>query len=309
MPKLVPLVTVLCCLSVSIQSLSQEIQASQEGCQDLDVDEIERLMKIELADLAETTEDASDFTIRIICEDRLLRIVADDHTESRHLERSIAPLETKLKERVIALSASQLVTVSWLEEPEPPKATIEKTASRQPRERADDLVDHLELSLAGGFKLRSDLTLPVGVGGLRGDVWFEPYIGLLALVSFDGGIVNRDIGSAPVLCALSGLGLAWRFIRTRRFGFEASTIALAGYGHIEGNPSSGASGRSSGGITGEFVVALTPTLLLGNVFLALDLQGGYTIKNPIGQVDGGEQITVGGFWGGANLRFGMAMFL
>ncbi|MCP4679885.1 MAG: hypothetical protein GY854_31205 [Deltaproteobacteria bacterium] len=307
MPKLVLFVTVLCLL-VSRRSPAQEIQASQEGCPDLNLEEITRLMAIELADLAKATGNTTDFTIRIICEDQSLRIVADDSAESKHLERSIAPLETNLKERVIALSASQLVTVSWLEKPAPKEAVVEEPASPQPQVREDELVEHLELSLAGGFKLRSDFAFPVGVAGLRGDVWFEPYIGLLALASFDGGTVNRDIGNAPVLCALTGLGLSWRFIRTRHFGLEATTIALAGYGYIEGNPRAGARGRSSAGITGEFVLALTPTLLLGNVFIALDLQGGYTIKNPIGRVDGDEQITAGGFWTGANLRVGLAMF-
>lgn len=288
----------LCLMSIAASATGKTIRVSQEGCDELDMAEIQRLMMIELADLAE------DLTIRLVCEGQSVRIVADDQATARRLNRSIEMINTNLKERVIALSASQLVTASRLDGTESKKPIDDRDSNPPGKKAEDSTVDHLELSLGGGFKMHSNLTLPTGEGILRGDIWFKPHIGLLTLVSFEGGTASRDIGTATPLCGLAGLGMAWRFVRASYFRLEASLFGLAGYAYIEAEPRKGATGSSTSGITGEFDAGLTPAVHFERVFIALDLRGGYTIENPIGRVDDEDPVTLGGFWAGADIRFG-----
>lgn len=93
------------------------ISITQEGCGELDLDEVERIIGIEIQGMAEAEERSGELGLRIVCEPASVRITATEAQTGHKLERTTPPLaEAEAEpERVIALAASQLLLASWRE--------------------------------------------------------------------------------------------------------------------------------------------------------------------------------------------------
>ena len=50
---------------------------------------------------------------------------------------------------------------------------------------------------------------------------------------------------------------------------------------------------------------VTPTIKIKKMLLSLTLKGGYTLENPVGTIAGEDNVTIGGFWMGADLGLGI----
>jgi len=297
---------------------------ADSGCENLDVEEIRRILTIELAgdrvdptDQSISPEDQTAIEVTLICEGGSIRIIANNESEEPPLERSIEHLETKLKERFIALSVSQLLTTSKIDdkpdsEPSPDReqAPVNHPVNAPPDRSdmpvvSDKGIDHLELSLAGGIVFHDIFHFHTGSAHLRGDIWFTRETALLVLLSFEMGEAHKDIGSVTVMGPFIGLGVGRRFGGTGMLSIEISGAALAGYVHLTGNPGDNATAKPPlDGITGVFFLTGAPVFRISGFLMALDIRGGYTIENPIGKVVGEDPVTLGGFWAGVGLRFG-----
>ncbi len=322
------LLILLTSLSAAKDGKCQSLEIENTGCTDLDKKEVARLILIELANTTNLAPGQLALTVKISCALQSVNIQITNRDTAEVLERTIAPPESPTEERVIALTTSQLIIISWLEKSlaaresareknkkddssetqksEPKAANApEKQISRS--KQSDDVQkSHLELSLGGSIEWMVDSKTPLGGVGLRGDLWTHPSFGAVAIVSFDAGSVNRNIGSVTITNTMGGLGVAWRSPVRTRLCIEVHSSGLVGYVYLKGNPKGGNTGGAGGGITGQVDLGLSPTLIVGRVVAAVDLQGGYNFGSPVGRVTGESPVSIGGFRAGVNLRFGFS---
>jgi hypothetical protein len=282
---------------------------AQHGCDHLDMPEIRRLIALELGPI----NDSRPHQITLTCEGDTLRMAVQRDPTRPVLERSIELGEIHLRERIIALTVSQLViaeTLPPVETATPPLPTGStmhqgpRRAPAMPREE-EDTVDHVAISLGGGVKPHGMFTLPTGYWLVRSGVWFSPRLGLISMLSLEGGRAKRSLGSVRALSGLAGLGVALRVLTSRRLHLELSGSAAIGYTQLGGKPRQEAGGAEVGGVAGEFVIGMGGVATIKDVLLALDLLGGYTLKNPEGFVGQDTSVSLAGFWIGGGLRIGL----
>jgi len=93
------------------------VSITQEGCGELDLAEVERLIGIEIQGMVEAEERGGDLDVQIVCEPGGVSISSTDAETGHQLERVTPALaeDEAQPERVIALAASQLLLASWRE--------------------------------------------------------------------------------------------------------------------------------------------------------------------------------------------------
>ena len=93
------------------------VSISQEGCGDLDLGEVERIIGIEIEGMVEAEERTGELGLRIVCKTDGVHIKATEAETGHDLERTTPALDENEEqpERVIALAASQLLLASWRE--------------------------------------------------------------------------------------------------------------------------------------------------------------------------------------------------
>jgi hypothetical protein len=281
---------------------------AQHGCDHLDMTEIRRLIALELNQI----DDSRPYQITLTCEGDTLRMAVQRDRTQQVLERSIELGETHLRERIVALTVSQLVIaetpppVETATPPLPSSSTVPQDSRTPAIPRAEeDTVDHVALSLGGGIKPHGMFSLPTGYWLVRSDIWFSTRLGLISMLSLEGGRAKRSLGSVKALSGLAGLGVALRVLTSRRLHLELSGSASIGYTQLGGKPHQEAGGAELGGVAGEFVIGMGGVATIKDVLLALDLLGGYTVKNPEGFVDQDTSVSLAGFWIGGGLRIGL----
>jgi hypothetical protein len=291
------------------------IAASARGCGDLDEDELERLLGLEL--IAAGLDDPTVvLTVRFECEGSTVLVTARDPMTSKQLVRRIpAPSDAAVgREREIALAAFQLLLASWLElllenRPPPVEEGVPPEALAAAEEVASAAVEapgtRVDLGLGVGGRLRSlGQLLPTLRAGLRGGGWIgEPGPAVFGRVDFEIGRASREIGEVDLYAVLAGIELAWRFALSPRWGMDLGVSLAGGYAHLAArDPQAGISAESIGGFTGEGGAFTGPVLTIGDVAVALVIEGGYSVPNPLGRVESEEPVTIGGAWIGAGLR-------
>jgi len=315
------------CFSVTSSLLGAEtLTVVHNGCEHLDVTEIGRLTEFELSQSLES----KPYKIFLNCRGDSLQIFVYSKIGQPPLDRSIKLNDSSLKERIVSLTVSQLVTTAGASQakpksrrdgrhPAPQTATkprSDKTRltntepSPSPSSAAPDVqiedsgVEHVVISVGGGVKPHCEFSLPLGYVLIRSGFWFRSKWGVISTISFEGGLAERAPGNVTAMSGLVGLGAAWRVWGAQFFHLDLSGIGSVGYTYLKGSPQEDARGDELGGIAGEFVIGLGGVFEAKNWILALDLLGGYTIKNPIGTVIADDSVTLGGFWLGGGLRIG-----
>lgn len=289
-----------------------------KGCEGLDIDEIARLVRIELSEAVESSGGLGNLSVHLECRDGEIEVLVFCAETDKTLKRSIEPRDQKAKHRVVALSISQLIAVARMEfekkrEDNEGKQTAQ---TKQAVERPSDPPKEVDrggergesgdrdLFLTGGAKLRSGTSLLVGDLGLRSDLLFTENLGVSFIAEFETGSTSRESGTVSTLAIFGGVGAVGRFFRNELFFLGASVEALMGYGRLIGSAKTWADGKSAGGITGQFAAAAAPTLVLKRVLLSINVKGGYTLANPVGFVEREKDVTLGGFWAGIDLCLG-----
>ena len=104
-----------------------------------------------------------------------------------------------------------------------------------------------------------------------------------------------------------GGGLAWG-IRPGPVGVGGHVVVAAGWAQVRGVPREpGIPSGSNAGLTGEASVGLGPRVRYGRLRFDVDAELGGMLRPPIGLVEGGPPMTMGGLWAGVVLRLGGAL--
>jgi len=290
------------------------------GCAGLDSDRIAELIALELAGAFGTTGHGIELSVAVTCGPDKLAIDVHDPVTDKSVGRrypALSPDEEE-PERAVALAAAQLFVVSWLEllvpkrrEAAEPGVAPETVAGA--REAASRSIEQpgpaVEVAATGGLRLRALPELaPVGrFGALVGGEVVEG-LQLFGLAAFETGRMSRDLGTASLYALWLGLGAAYRWPVSSIVSFEAGVAFSGGYALLRGEPFVAADHSGDiDGLTGELAVLAGPVLTLGRFVAALDLQGGYSVRNPIGTVEGEDEVSFGGFFAGAIVRLGLLL--
>lgn len=296
-------------------SLADKVDIRTEGCEDLDIEETTRLVTLELSDLLQEQGAEHPLVVELTCKDNVIQISVYDSVTNRSVARSIEEINQNVKERVVALSASQLIGVARMNRAADGEPTESIDAVEPEGEATTDSLAEEEkrfipkgaIFLSGGVNLRSKFTLVLGTAGIRGDLLLNPHIGLTLLIDFEGGSTSRRAGNVTSLATLAGGGVVGRLFQRRRFFFDLGLAAKLGYAYLKGNPAAWASGRSAGAITADFSLRAAPTIKLDFVLLSVALKGGYTLDTLVGEITDDETVVFGGFWMGFDVCVGLEL--
>lgn len=323
--------SVVLATAAAASSPQARVQVATDGCGVLSADEVARLLELELSMVTTEIRDGPPLTVDLRCEGQRLTITIIDPLTRKRLARDVpTPAAEPGRERVIALAISQLFAASWLElltstpvPPPPPDAP--PTPAPQP-----DAIDAARRAAEASTKsepepeptaARRELELLVGVGGrgraleqtgrlaathteftLRG--WTGPSLGWVGVVGWDFGQATRPLGRVRGHTLLAGGGLAWGY-RPGRVGLGGHVIVEGGWARVRGlTTDPDIPTAANAGVTGQARLSVGPRVRYGRLRFDLDAELGAALRSPVGLVDDGPPMTMGGLWAGLVLRLG-----
>ncbi len=299
-------------LSPSPSRADVPVRVDATGCGAIDVAEVERLVAIDVASVAEERQGKPFPMVRVECTDTRMRIVVDDPVTSKKLERELPLPREKGRERTIALAISQLFLTSWMELviPEPPEpvgppkdapgAKAAKTVAKRAVAKASPTADVL-LIVAARDRRGSAL-----FGALRTSFEIASGFRLFAQVGWETNRVERMRGNVDATLASIGTGVGYRSPALGPLVLDAHLGAALSWVRLDGRPVRDATNGGSGsGITTDGFVSFGPTALLGPFRLGLEGQAGYLLPRVVGEVQGEEPVRIDGAWFGGAVVVGL----
>lgn len=302
---------------------AEPVKVHVEGCGETDLDEIERLVALDLASVLEERGGAAFPPVRVECDGPRMRIVVRDPVTAKTLERDLpAPKPGEVgRERTIALAISQLFLTSWTElllppapvgPPPQPKGAV--AAKRVARRTIAKELPGADWDLLGvGTATMRDLGAPFVTFGaaLRPSVGLGREVRAFAQVGGEAGASARTRGLVDASLVSIGAGLGWRSSpsRSSRAGFAFEVLAGAGVTlvRLEGRPASDAvTATSASGVVADASVAAGPTWRVGVLRVGLEGRLGFVAPSAIGAVSGERAVRIGGPWIGAGFSLGLA---
>lgn len=292
------------------------------GCSEIDAASLRELLALELADVAARWQSAPSPVVELACAGERIAITVRDPVTDKRLAREVPrPAEEPGRERVLALAISQLFLASWTELllPEneatalPVRPAEETNAARERARRAiatsiaevrdDEPVARARVSLLGGVRLRDPFVgLTAGAVSLRAGAEIRGRWLVFGQATFEWGDAERDRGAVELLGGSFGAGLGWTSEPIGVIRLESAVAFSASYLHLQGRPASAdVEGGIAETVTGEVLFAAGPALDLGDLRVALELQLGFTLVGPTGEVSGEDPVETGGPFVGAAL--------
>ncbi len=281
----------------------------QQACDALDQVEIERLIAIEL----NNNEDDTSIEVTLLCDNNTLRIITVVKNQSSNLndssnvfERSVDLEESQLRERLIALTVTQMLTLKD-SKPIPSIAPSVKneTAFSETAQPHHDQKPETSLSLGGGVKSHAKFSILTGYGSIRGDLFITKLTILGLIFSIEGARHYKVLGNVSILCGLVGIVVSRNILSFQYVDISLSTAALLGYTRLSGNPNTDKGGSTIDGVAGELQLGAGPVFKIGRLIAAIELFAGYTFRNPVGTVESDSSVSLGGFLVGGGLRLGI----
>ncbi|MEM9460869.1 MAG: hypothetical protein AAGF11_42290 [Myxococcota bacterium] len=202
-------------------------------------------------------------------------------------------------------------------DPESDRETAPETDTEpEPKPEGAALRRALELMVGAGARGRA-LEGPGRLAGARVELrmrgWPEPRVGVgwIAQVGWDFGQSNRRRGQVQGNALTAGGGLAWSV----QPGPVDSPIGLGGAIHVAGGwawvrgvpQEPGVPAGTNAGVTGEAAFGVGPRVRYRRLHLDLDAEVGAMLRTPVGLVDDGLAMSMGGLWAGVLLRLGGAL--
>jgi hypothetical protein len=287
-----------------------DVRLQMDDCALAPVDEVRRILNIELRGALVETAEATNVTVS--CADAsAVRVTARDTATDRALERTVAlgAAAPSARSRLLALSIAELVLTLEREReatppptptPPPPSPPPPAPIAAPPSQKS-----RLQLSaFASGQGLFAGTGFLAG-GGLRIAQDFPQHIGWSTDAFAEHGSASSSIG-AVAIDVLSVDATLFYSKHWRRIGIRAGAGARGGAVRLDGSPAAGAAHGGTvwgpwGGPLGRLSAVVTPWRRL--VFeLAVD--GGYVLVPVAGFVDGQRQVAVDGGWVGFSVAVG-----
>lgn len=295
--------------------------------------EVGRLLDIELSTVITEIRSGPPLEVVLRCDPTRMTIEVVDPLTRKRLARDIpVPAPEPGRERVVALAISQLFAASWLEllttteTPPPPADEQADPPDEQAVEAARRVAERSTGSNAEPDRRRTqrDLELLLG-GGPRGRAlesqgplagvhfeallrgWLTPAIGLVGLVGTDFAQSTRRLGQVRGVSLTAGGGLAWG-VRPGPIGVGGHFVVSGGWARVRGIPrESGVPAGTNAGFTGEVSLGVGPRVRYGRLRFDIDAEAGSMLRPPVGLVEGGPPMTMGGLWVGLVLRLGSSL--
>lgn len=315
-------------LATTLTAPPQRVEVDVSGCTGLAAPEVARLLDIELSTVTAEIRSGPPLRVELSCSGSRMTITVLDPLTRKRLSRDIpAPAAEPGRERVVALAVSQLFAASWLElltaEPPPPpppdapEPEPEPEAVSAAREAAKATVEAEPEPTAA----QRELELLVGIGPrgrgleqpgrwasshtelrLRG--WTTPSLGWLVTVGWDFSQGTRSGGRVRGQAATLGGGFCWGY-RPGRVGVGGHVSLAAAFAQVRGLASGDEFvGARRRGPTGEAVLGVGPRIRYGRLRFDIDAEVGGMLRSPVGLVDGGPAVSMGGVFAGLSLRLG-----
>ena len=299
------------------------------GCAMLDGREVERLLRIELQEvaanlgppglIAEVGCDATDLVLVIedpLTEKRITRSVpAPQRNEGDDRPSGTGPggrlgIERVGFERIVALALAQLFFVSWSEllmerdalAPRRPAAEEGDAAAALSADHVGVTGGTVALGLSGGARIRQ-VSTPLTTG--RIELCLAPSDGTIGprlVAAFEAGSTSRNVGDVLLRAGFLGAGLGGSLLDRRLFGIAVAGVISGGYETLTGEASmSSHKGATSSGLALEAAAAIGPWLALGPVTLGLELEAGLGAPTVEGRVANGVTVRPQALFVGARL--------
>ncbi|AKV03807.1 hypothetical protein AKJ09_10470 [Labilithrix luteola] len=295
--------------------------STAEGCSGLRLEEVERVLRLELA-AAASTWSTDPIGVELQCEDEHVRVAATDPLTKKRLTREVDLSAARTdRERTLALVVSQLFLTSWSElllpPPEPVVAQamgahVDTSAGDGAKESARTALAvpsfAIGLDVVGGPRVRalSDSALVGGSGAIRPTLVFAfaKRLRWFVEVGFEGGGTQRASGDVNYTLPSASAGLAYRLPLSSAIALEVGAFGGAGVLDITGSARGGGIGQSASGVVAEVGGRIGPIVRVLGARVGLELAAGAMLPRAVGRVESGEDVVLSGAWLGANLVVG-----
>lgn len=285
------------------------VQLELDACVRAPHEEVRRLLAIELgALLDEHADPGADRTrVRVDCAGAETMLHVEDPISRRSIDRPIdlgatSPIGSA---RLLALAITELVTASWSELTEPPRAARAPVAA-QPVLEAPPL-ERLRLSALGLGRGTFAGAGFLGGAALRLSRYHARHLGWLVELEVAHGSAAVSVGS--VSTTLLSIGTAFVAHQSwRKIGIHGGIGLRFGAAQLRGESDAGARGASFWGPwVGPMATLGLVAAPVRRLALELGLEGGYVVTPVGGLVDGRREVAVEGGWIG--LYLGLGVFL
>jgi hypothetical protein len=296
------------------------VDLSAANCGHLHVDEVARVLNIELATVSREWAGPEHLKALLSCDDSQLNIVVSDPVTDKRLTRTVTfDWDTGDHDRTVALLVSQLFLTSWTELLLAHNAA---TSDLRPRAqaplvavRAAETIARASLrppaisgsiALLTGPRVRElDSPLVSAQVTLRPSLLVAGRWRLLLDVGYERGSASRTLGTVVFSLASASVGFGGRWT----LGPAAFDVDLGGgvaYVDMQGNPSPGAVAASASGTVAEGFIDAGPTFALGPTRIGLLLAVGASAPGTVAHVTSDRDVSIGGLSLGASLVVGAA---
>lgn len=295
------------------------ITVHSSDCADLRMDELQRLLNLELA-LGSGPSDPRprSLALRVRCADDRIELRVVDPKTGNDLARSIpAPARDEPgRERVIALAVSELFSSAWLDllsAPEPTPEVYEPPPSEPPSppvasppppvQRRDAIV------VQAGIRVRRLQTpMPMGALAVGYGGWLHPSWGLFGGVALEYGGRPTPLGSVHAIVVGPHLRGAYRSRASRRVRALASLGAALDYLRLQGVPDQpGVQAGSAQALSADVFASVGIAIDLRRGWLEIPLQGGFLVPGPRGRVSGHDPVRTDGGWIGIAIAWAIRL--
>lgn len=304
-----------------------ELAIVAPSCADLDLPEVERVLALEIAEVAaEWSERATPVVLLGCTPDARVRIEITDPVTDKSVARTVSMPEAD-RERVIGIAIGQLFLTSWLEllidgdtHEERPGAEAAELRARAAVERSEAgeagrsqrtiaSAEHrsgvlAEVAIEGGARVRTGgEQLATVASALRAALEIDGALLVGVRVSTEWGRATRTRGSIDAITASAGIGAGWRTPRLDLFFVDVTGWLSATWIDLSGRPSSpDVEAGTTQAVAGEALLEVAPSIAAGPVIVALPIALGGIAFAPDGVVSGEPPVVVGGPFLAASLR-------
>jgi hypothetical protein len=307
---------VLCCGAAARAEPAPVLELGAPGCEAFDLQEVERILRIELASEAVVAR------VALRCDAASVEVDVRDAGSGKRLTRRLpspSPDEPGA-ERVLAIAASQVVrALEWLPEAEPegkappaPVPTAPTPARSEPAPAPHSTTPEPvrpahSAGVVAGVRVRDiEPRFVTARLGLYGGLPISRDLSLLIVSALEGGSTERRAGSVSYRSASGGVGLAYRAWRGPRAAIDWGLSLSGGYLRLAGEATPGFEGFAVEGYAAELGVSVRPTLSLPPLELGLGIEVGGTLPSVDALVEGDERVSLRGPWGGASAALALA---
>jgi hypothetical protein len=295
------------------------VELQMDPCVGAPVDEVKRLLAIDLGALLSDPIGSGDTTHAIIgCHEALVSLRVDDPITGKSLIREIDLSSTppRVRARLVALAVSELISASWTElelNADPAVPPVGAVASPSARRSALSVVEtHKPLlgslrveALASGQFFLTEVGALWG-GGLRVGQDRARRFGWSIDVLAHHGAATTALGEVVADTLTLGPTLFFQH-RWSRVALRVGGGARGGAARLEGRPNGpGVHGAVAwSGWLGPMVGASLTVAPVRRLALGLSVEAGYVAVPFGGKVDGAREVSIDGPWIGVQLGIGL----